>query len=182
MSLSHEEQNLGDIRLDRGTRVSGRLLSESGTPLAGYWLKAESTEAGVFFSARNPITVLQKTDRLGQFEFPPLKGQFDVELASHIFLWPTEEVIYSRRPMPAIVGEIHTFDGIAENVNLPLQAVPSVQVRGRCIGPNGKPVHGNQVGINIQKGNRTVTLQVVTTNAEGRTSSRAFRAELKMFG
>ena len=165
---SRQERNLGDIQLDRGTRVSGRLLGDKGMPLAGYWLLAKSTDVGAFSSAINPIKMFQKTDRLGQFEFPPLKGEFDVEVVSHTFPWPTEEVIYSPRPMPAIVGQVHTFDGRIEHVNLTLQAVPSVRVQGKCIGPNGEPVHGNQVGISIQKGNQTVNLQVATTDAEGR--------------
>ena len=67
------------------------------------------------------------------------------------FPWPTEEVIYSPRPMPAIVGQVHTFDDNAEHVNLSLQAVPSVRVQGKCIGSNGKPVTGNQIGITFKR-------------------------------
>jgi hypothetical protein len=143
-------------------------LSDNGSPLVDYWLVASSTAVGAIPGAQNRVQVFRKTDRLGQFEFPPLKGEFDVTVISHSFPWPTEEVLFSPSPMPAVLGQVHILDGSVERLNLPLQAMQSVRVRGRCFGPNGKPVHGNQVGISIQKDNRTVNLQVVTTDAEGR--------------
>jgi hypothetical protein len=148
--------------------VSGVLTGEDGVPLAGYWLVARSTDTGAFSSVVNPMDVFQKTDRRGRFEFPALKGTFGVKVISHSFPWPTEEVIYSPYPMPAFLGDDHTFDGSVEHVELPIHAVPSVRVTGRCISPSGNPVRGNQIGISFQKGNRTENLQVAATSADGR--------------
>jgi len=168
VSSGEKDSQLADIVLTRGTRVSGVLSSHDGQALAGYWVLAQSTDAGGFARAANKMLLLRKTDKRGAFELPPLKGEFEVSVCSHLAPWPTEEFVYSPGPMPAIVAQVLTFDGSVDRVELPLRVVPQVRVRGRVLGFDQKPLPGVQVGLDVQKGSRTVNLRVAATDAEGR--------------
>ena len=141
------QQDAGDIQLEPGTKVSGTLLDEHGQPAAGYWVVAESTDRSSLAYVAHPIRVAAKTGPDGTFTLSPMKGQFKIWAPPSFAPSYAEARRHSPSPRPALVPQLHTFDGTPEQVDVELRAVSEVRVAGRVIDIDGQPA--KRVGLSI---------------------------------
>ncbi len=183
---------LGDIRLVAGVELVG-WLGENGSevvegpgpakgrtativlpprrPLAGKVIALESTDRGRF--GWFPITLACRTDRDGRFHVPALEGPFKVWAAPAHDAGPDDRgPVVSDGPAPAVLPQIMDFkpnSGEGRRVLL-LSAGPAVAIRGKIMGPDGKPARGVCLWLlaQIGEGNRLTPLRWTSTDAEGR--------------
>ena len=170
--VSPDQSDLGEIRLDAGTTVSGKLLDEKGNPAAGHWVVAESAERGALRMIVHPVRIGAKTEADGSFALPPLKGKFTIWTPTSFEIWWTEPTHLSPLPPVAILPQEHTFDGTQEQVELELRAPSPVRVAGRVLDVEGKPA--SDVGLMLYSTFSDLRTPLVfdstTTGADGRFS------------
>ena len=162
---------IGDIQLHPGTKVSGKVLSEDGRPIAGQVVAVESTEEHASFYA--PVRLFKKTDKNGAFEFPALKGEFKVLCPQWSGSGYRTQVMMSARPFVAVTPQIHKFDGTTKRKKLTLRAGPQLQLSGKIITPDGKAAQGVRVLLSaaigdLHVGMASTPLQWTKTDEEGR--------------
>ncbi|HEY7153435.1 MAG TPA: sigma-70 family RNA polymerase sigma factor, partial [Gemmataceae bacterium] len=127
------DANLGEVRLDKGVVVEGRLVDEKSQPVADAIIAAQSLDSG----PRRHLaewTLAARTDKDGSFRFPSL-------MSGKIVLWVTDRVqahvggeiktLKTNRPEVMIIPRIIELDRkAAPTLKLSLRAVPSVSIRG----------------------------------------------------
>jgi hypothetical protein len=165
-----EQTDAGDIRLERGTSVTGTLKSGHGVPLPGYWILAESCDLGLFPSALHPIKLTAKTDAAGCFRLPPLKGRFKIRVADSVQVWWTEPQVQSLAPKLAFLPQDYTFDGSNDSVEIHLRAAPQARISGRILTLYSQPARRERIVIycNAKTPERQVMLDSTWTDEEGR--------------
>ena len=134
------KQDLGEIRLERGTTLSGRLLDEHGKAAAGYWVVAESMDHGAYAMIAHSIRVGAKTEADGSFVLPPIKGTFTIWTPKSFSAWWSEPTQHSPLPRIPILPQVHTFDGSRERLELGLRAAPQVRVAGLVLDQQRRPL------------------------------------------
>ena len=118
----NKEEDLGDIVLETGLSISGKVLGESGSPVAGATVYAfPSLRAGII--ATRPQTLEAETDGEGRFVLAGLSEGIHNLLAS------APGFGYAKR-MVAESG--------AANVTITLK--PAGSIRGTVVDPGGRPV------------------------------------------
>jgi len=111
---------------------------------------------------------LTKTAKDGAYALPPLAGRFEISVPAQLFPWRTERPCYTPIPRPAVLPVMQNLNGPEGSITLDLRCRPAVQVRGKTVDQNGRPVAGVQVSLDMQKGQETLTLRIVATDREGR--------------
>ena len=175
VTVPASDGDCGEIRLMPGTRVSGTLLGSDGTPKAGYWVVAESTNGSSLSSVHNPIMTGTRTDAQGHFGLPPLAGRFKLGVPVRFHPWQTAPREFS--PAPRIVVapvevDLPPKDG---SVTVDLCAAATVAVSGRVVGLNGEPAPGVLIGFygNVLQPKRQADLDLVCTDERGHYASRS---------
>jgi len=165
-----QQTNAGDIRLERGTTVTGTLKNENDVPLPGYWILAESHDLGLFPSALNPIKLTAKTDAVGCFTLSPLKGRFKIRVADNAQVWWTEPQVQSPSPKVAILPQDYNYEGNDDRSEIHLRAAPQVRVSGQILSIDGQPAKREPIEIycNAKTPERQVTLDSAWTDEQGR--------------
>jgi len=170
--VSPGQSDLGEIHLEAGTTVSGKLLDANGEPADGYWVVAEKTVRRASRMLAHPVRVGAKTEADGSFTLPPLKGKFTFWTPPSYEIWWTEPTYVSPLPPVAIVPQVHTFDGTEDPVELALQAPPTARISGRVLGMDGKPA--TDAGLMLYTASTDLRSPLVfdaaTTDADGRFS------------
>ncbi len=168
------ETNLGDIRLHKGTVVEGRLIDENNRPVADAILAVQSNEAGGIRNLSNQWTLAARTDKDGFFRFPsPMADGITVFAASrvHANVGGAIEILKTNRTVTILPKTLELHRESSPPLELSLQAVPSVSIRGTVRWKNGKPVsrvwiHGivfpSGIGVDVTNPSG------VLTNAEGK--------------
>lgn len=157
-----------EIKLQRGTPVSGTLVDTQGRPLAGYPVMAERNDKN--FPTIKAVTI---TQRDGSFDFGELLGEFLVSTPSSDHEWPTDIFIESPQPPAVIESQTITFESNAKPVELSLRCVDTVKITGRVTDYLGKPVAAQLLSIyTIPSPTRQVLLDLPITDADGRYESR----------
>ena len=137
--VAPDRLSAGDIQLERGTAVSGRLLHEDGDPAAGYWVVAENYGRTGPRMIIRPLRVAAKTATDGSFALPPLKGKFTIWAPAAFEWWHSEGYVRSPKPRLALLPQDRVFAGAGDRVELELRASPGVRVAGRVTESDGKP-------------------------------------------
>ena len=135
--------DLGDIKIEPGVELDGRLLNSMREPLAGKVIAFESIERGQFGFL--PITLAYKSDANGRFHVPAVKSAFKVWTAIAHDAGPDESgPIVSDGPIPAVAPQVKDFDPRSDRPRqeFTLVAGPEVAIRGTITGPDGKPAKG----------------------------------------
>jgi hypothetical protein len=167
--------DLGEIRLEAGTELVGRLIAADGRVYARKVVALESTDGGQLNWV--PIRLAYKTDREGLFRVPALKGSYKIWVARGAESGPDEcAPIHSDGPPPAVLPRVVDFHPDSQGANprlgLTLQASPEVAIRGTVTGWDGKPAQGVamilQAAIGKEMGNPYAPLAWAYTDARGR--------------
>ena len=141
-SAAVSQQREVEVRLERGTRVSGTLLDGHGDPAVGYWVVAERKGSG---RSGMPVRVAAKSGPKGAFELPPLKGRYVISTPASFAFSLSEPAQTSPLPTLAMVPREESFDGSVEHVKLDLRASPAVRLVGRITNVDGTPLE--RVGV-----------------------------------
>ncbi len=137
------DADLGEVRLDKGVVVEGRLVDEKSQPIADAIIAAQSLDSGRMRYLPE-WTLAARTDKDGSFRFPGL-------ISGKIVLWVTDRVqahvggeirtLKTNRPEVMIIPRIIELDSKASpTLKLSLRAVPSVSIRGTVRWADSKPV------------------------------------------
>ncbi len=163
--------DLGDIKIEPGVELDGRLLTAHGQPLSGKVIAFESIERGQFGFL--PITLAYKTDADGRFHVPAVKGLFKVWSAGAHDAGPDDSgPIVSAGPIPAVALQVKDFDPRSgrPRQEFTLIAGPEVAIRGTITGPDGKPAKGVCLTLVASIGGASYLSPIrwTTTDASGR--------------
>jgi hypothetical protein len=146
-----------DIALESGTRITGVAKSEAGKPLAGAVVVLENTFWGNDdqFGYALPLYQGVRTDRDGAFRLPPAKGDYKVylahaapaayDLASQDGHLRDAFVVADEAP-PVVLPRFYSFGGGGQ-VQLTLEAGPTLILSGRIRWPDGRPAPGVEVHV-----------------------------------
>ncbi len=139
---------LGNIRLQPGTRVTGRVVSEQGQPLPGCVVAVYGTDAGSLKDVSFSVATAIKTNSDGRFELTPLpKGEYKIWLPRS-FQWGGQgESLVTDQPQAVTLPRLHKLDGTKEVLDITIPTVPTVRLSGKVIGPDGKPRKGARVWV-----------------------------------
>jgi peroxiredoxin len=137
------DTNLGDIRLDTGTAVEGRLVDETNQPIADALIAARSNDYGQIPNLANQWTLAAKTNKDGSFRFAsPMAGIINLWLADCVEAYVGGEIqlLRSNRPEVMVMPQMIDLDGKAPpTLKLVLRATPTVSIRGTARWADGKP-------------------------------------------
>jgi hypothetical protein len=148
VAVPTSKSDLGTIRLDHGTKISGSLSDQSGRPLPGYHVLAESKDSGDLPGVNFKVNFVKRTGPRGDFEFPPVKGEFTLRLVTHLALWGRiEEPLYTPRPKPAVNVKRLAIDGREDGVSVSLRVVPAIRIQGTVWTDKGQPAQGQVVSV-----------------------------------
>lgn len=136
------QQNV--ITLDTGASVVGRVLGPDGQPVADAGVKIRATRIG---NARAAVT---NTDPEGRFFFPAVENGTMTLLAD------------APGKGPGLIR--YELEGEAPLIEVPLEKPQ--RVFGRVIDPEGKPVPGAMISMELWRGTVDIT-PVATTDANG---------------
>lgn len=143
--LKERKGDLGNIQLERGVSLSGRVVDSDGKPVAGVWVNAELRSGPAKKSIEMPVAdSLERsalTDGEGRYLMRPLPAGVYRVLPEER---PSDALVADRtpRPLPATFLP-HTFDLSDGQRNLDIQASESVVIRARTLSSSGKPTRGH---------------------------------------
>jgi len=126
-----------------GPKLTGTVLNETGKPLPGasvfIYTAAPKEGVGIRCPSCYPDCRKQaKSDRQGQFAIEDMDGTLLFKV-----------LVVAKGYRPEFVSKVDPADGPVEAALKPVQASddPKHRMRGRVVGPDGKPVHGAVVNI-----------------------------------
>lgn len=164
--------NLGAIRVEIGTSLTGRVVDRTGQGVAGTVVAILSDKA-VGRVVRLPIGTAVKTDETGRFTLPPVRGTYTVRVTGSAPDY-TRQLMETGAKPPPILPERIDFDGIEKTQEIEFREAVSVTVRGtvRWADGSGVPdvvVESSMLPLSWQSG---VKLDNTRTDAEGRYTLR----------
>ncbi len=152
------------ITMEKGIKISGRVLSPDGTPVFHALIDINSTASPG--SLTNDARYMLKTDEKGRFE-----GYFPVgkNLPLNLCVWDSKH-----RWANAVTNTFMTKPG--DDFNFTLEMTKGGTLRGRVVGPNGQPVSNFKL-IAINQDNRETYYAYprATTTANGHFTFPAIR-------
>lgn len=122
------EADLGEIRVESGTSLTGRVVDRQGQGVAG-------TVVGILSEVRLgrmiglPIGTAVKTDETGRFTLPPVRGIYTVRVTDGAPDYSRQLYETGAKP-PPILPERIDFDGIDKTQEIEFREAVSVTVRG----------------------------------------------------
>ncbi|MGD9636241.1 MAG: M56 family metallopeptidase [Pirellulales bacterium] len=137
---------LSDIRLQPGGRVSGSVTREDGSPINGVVVVAESVDGGTLQNMGFSVHLAVKTDAGGRYQLPPIDGIYRVYLSKSE---ETDDRIRDRfvvadGPLP-IVSPVRVAVSGHQDAQVDFRTGSTLTVRGTVRWPDGKPVANCQV-------------------------------------
>ncbi|MFK7768907.1 MAG: M56 family metallopeptidase [Mariniblastus sp.] len=169
-----KDSTVGEIALEEGTVVKGKVLGEDGQPLSGVVVAIEQSQFHTLDklhrNGRLKPSSAVKTAMDGSFRLPPHRELSVVMVAAS---WRAHDApdgfvnIFSDQKPPIIAPQEVELDGNKE-YELILRAKKPILVSGTVRWPNGKPAKGVQLTASIMAGSQGRNGDVVETNAEGK--------------
>jgi hypothetical protein len=146
VSMPKQGDELSDVRLQSGGRVSGTVTLEDGSPVAGVVVTAKSVDDGTLPNTGFAAELAVKTDAQGRYQLPPIDGIYKVYLsqAEETNDRLGDNFVVGDVPPPPVSPAKVAVSGHQE-VTLDFHAGPTLTVRGAVRWPDGKPVADCQV-------------------------------------
>ena len=165
MLVPGDEEELGEIELLKGSRLSGQVLDKDGKPVAGVIVNIRSTE-----SLGNGYRLLSdsvKSDKVGNYQLPPFRGPC-VVWVSESGNFRDGSILKGDRKPPIIKPQIVELAG-TRATNLNLIESKTVSVRGTIRWDDGTPAANIDVTCSIYSELvRTRSVNRTFTDEEGR--------------
>ena len=174
-AFANQGEDVGEIELQRGTRVSGRVLDQFGEPLSGVIVAIRNDQLNDIANQHLngnliPMSAV-RTVMGGRFELPPFAGPCTIAVVTHGRSKNAESVfddLEADDQPPAIMPRGIDLDGRREHLEITLQAGPTVLVSGTVRWPDGRPAADVEVQSTIMAGGLGVKLRKVKTNGDGK--------------
>ncbi|MGE3779684.1 MAG: M56 family metallopeptidase, partial [Pirellulaceae bacterium] len=173
-ALAQGQSQLGDIVLERGTSLTGRVLQADGTPVAGTIVALESVQRGELKQVSFTTTFAAFTNSAGEFRLPPMVGACQI--------WVTKAAYPSNRldrdawradsaPPPLAPRIVELKPGDAEQ-SIELRGGPTLHFAGTVRWGDGTPVSGVDViaSVLLEKAGSGIQLSETITNSLGQYS------------
>ena len=154
--LGTKKGDVGDIRVEPGVSLSGRVLSATGEPVAGVWVNLEddASQAEIQMPVSSAMRRSAQTNENGEFKLRPMKpAMCDLVVEGY----PDEINYYQEVRNPVELKDIFARQKInltADDANRPItiQAVPHVEFHAQYMDSKGQPNPGHDISIFGQLG------------------------------
>lgn len=141
----------GDIQVEKGVSVSGRVVNASGEPVAGVWvnLSHEASRNEIKMPVASSMNRSARTDEDGKFQLGPMKpGKHEINVGDY----PREITYHKPVRNPIAVQDVFVAQEIEilpqdEQQPITVQAVPHVQFVGQYLNSKGEPCRGHSVTV-----------------------------------
>lgn len=140
VDLASQRGDVGDITLEKGSSIRGRVLNAKGEPMKDLWVNL--TEQTPQRQGSYEMKRSAKTNELGEFTTRPLRsGKYmtEVELKATGALEKLQYANFHDDPPPAMFVR-QVIEVANETLDQPfvIQAVPHVFISGRCVDSKGE--------------------------------------------
>jgi protocatechuate 3,4-dioxygenase beta subunit len=154
--LGSKKGDLGDIRVEPGISLSGRVLSATGEPVAGVWVNLEddASQAEIQMPVASALRRSAQTNENGEFKLRPMKpAMCELEISGY----PSEVIYQERGRNPVEFEDIFARQKInltSDDANRPItiQAVPHVEFQAQYVDSKGQPNPGHDISVYGQLG------------------------------
>jgi hypothetical protein len=174
VTVAPDQAQTGDIVVQRGTTLTGRVLNANGAPVADTIVALESVQAGELKQVSFGTTFAAKTNRAGEFRLPPMAGACKIWVTKTIYpsnqlhrdAWQTAVI------PPPIAPRIIQLDPNVAEQSVELRGSPTLHFAGTVRWPDGTPVSGVEViaGVMLEDGGSGINLSETVTNEHGQYS------------
>ena len=159
-----DKGGLGEIKLQKGSRLSGRVLDKDDKPVAGVIVNIRSTES--LGDRYRLIKSSVKSDKIGNYQLPPFRGPC-VVWVSESGNFRDGSILKGDRKPPIIKPHIVELAG-TRATNLNLIESKTVSVRGTILWDDGTPAANIDVTCSIPGLVGTYSINRTFTDEEGR--------------
>ena len=149
MKADPSQKELGNIQLEAGTALEGRVLDRDGNPIAGAVVAMESAFDGEFDTTTFSIDMATKSDDQGKYRLPPAIGAYKVYLTQAIETenQPEGTFLVSRNAPPLIVPHFIQLEGKQPMQHLDIKAGSTLKLSGVIQWKDGRKVSGCKVQV-----------------------------------
>ena len=173
VDVPEDDANLGAIRVESGTSLTGRVVDRKGQGVAGTVVAVRSEEQFRLNVMHLPVATAVKTDEGGRFTLPPMRGLCAVRVTDSAPDY-TRQLMETGAKPPPILPERIDFDGIDKTQEIEFSEAVSVTVRGTVRWADGAGVPDVQIQTSLLPASwiMGIELESTRTDAEGRYTLR----------
>ena len=141
----------GDIQLEKGVSISGRVVNAAGEAVAGVWvnLSDEASRNEIKMPVASAMNRSARADENGKFQLGPMKpGKFKINVGDY----PREITYHKPGRNPNAVHDVfiaQEIEILPQETQPPItiQAVPHVQFVGQYLDSKGETCRGHSVSV-----------------------------------
>ena len=137
--LAENQTDLGQIRVEAGTSLIGRVVDKEGRGVAGTVVGVQDDFVQHVLSLGTPLGMAVKTDDNGNFRLPPLRGTYQVRVTNDAPDYSRQLTVSGVAPPPILPQRID-FNGEDKTREVIFREAGSVTVRGTVRWPDGSGV------------------------------------------
>jgi hypothetical protein len=154
--LGTKKGDVGEVRVEPGVSLSGRVVSATGEPVAGVWVNLEddASQAEIQMPVSSAMERSAQTNENGEFKLGPMKpAMCELVVAGY----PGEINYYQEVRNPIELKDIFARQKInltADDANRPItiQAVPHVEFQAQYMDSKGQPNPGHDIFVSGELG------------------------------
>lgn len=169
VKVSEKQTDLGAIRVDSGTSLTGRVVDRAGRGVAGTVVAVQDDFITHFLRLGTPIGTAVKTDESGSFRLPPIRGTYRVWVTNDAPDYSRQLTVSGVAPPPILPQRID-FNGEDKTREVVFREAGSVTVRGTVRWADGSGVPDIEIRSHMKPpGWKSSTeLASVRTDSKGR--------------
>jgi hypothetical protein len=137
--VAENQTDLGPIRVESGTSLTGRVVDQEGRGVAGTVVGVQDEVFQHVLSLGTPIGMAVKTDENGSFRLPPLRGTYRVWVTNDAPDYSRQLTVSGVTPPPILPQRIE-LSGEDKTREVLFREAGSVTVRGTVRWPDGAGV------------------------------------------
>ena len=154
VKISPNATDLGLVRVDRGTVVTGRVVDKNGHGVGGTVVAVRGESEQRIGSWQVSIARAFKTTDDGSFVLPPLRGRYEVSVTDEAGDYSLRKTITGIKP-PAVLPQKIDFSGTDELQEIVFSEARTVTIRGKVRWEDGRPL----AGVNLHSSCIVTTLE-----------------------
>jgi len=139
LKVPEKETDLGTIRVESGTSLTGRVVDKKGRSVAGTVVAVRDDFLQHFLPIGIPIGTAVKTDESGSFRLPPIRGTYQVRVTNDAGDYSRRVTVSGVAPPPILPQRID-FNGNDKTREVIFREAGSVTVRGTVRWADGSGV------------------------------------------
>jgi beta-lactamase regulating signal transducer with metallopeptidase domain len=139
VKVSEKQTELGPIRVDRGTSLTGRVVDKEGRGVAGTVVAVQDDFVEHFLRVGTPLGTAVKTDANGSFRLPPLRGSYRVWVTNDAPDYSRQLTVSGVAP-PPILPQRMDFSGEDKSREVIFREAGSIVVSGTVRWADGSGV------------------------------------------